>query len=89
MAERQRASEHSLWLDQLTQTDRNGKAAAFAAPVANWASSCNNALTRPLMEKVAGVDAKADLPPFTGTPFQIRALADDARQGCPDHRRTA
>ena len=79
MAERKRGDKGSPWLNQLTQTDRNGKAAAFAAPIANWASGCNNALTRPLMEKVAGVDAKAALPPFSGTPFQVRALADEAK----------
>jgi glycerol-3-phosphate dehydrogenase subunit C len=37
----------------LTQTDRNGKLAALAAPIANWASKEDNALTRPLMEKIA------------------------------------
>ena len=32
---------------QLTETDRNGKMAAPVAPIANWASRCGNALTRP------------------------------------------
>src|SRR3954452_10465566 len=36
---------------QLTETDRNGKLAGLVAPLANWASSTGNALTRPVMEK--------------------------------------
>ena len=32
--------------EQLTETDRNGKAASFAAPVANWAQRARNRLTR-------------------------------------------
>jgi len=34
---------------QLTETDRNGKAAGFAAPIANWASKRGNALTRSVL----------------------------------------
>ena len=30
------------------------------APVANWASNKDNSLTRPLMEKTLGIDAKRD-----------------------------
>src|SRR5262245_58421911 len=38
---------------ELTRTDRNGRLAAFVAPIANWATREGNALTRPLMEKTA------------------------------------
>lgn len=50
--------------DQLIETDRNGKLAAPIAPVANWAMSTNNKVTRPLLEKLAGVDRRASLPKF-------------------------
>ena len=40
---------------QLTRTDRNGKLAGAAAPLANWASKRSNAATRRLLEGIAGV----------------------------------
>lgn len=58
---------------QLSRTDRNGKLAALAPGVANWASSTENRFTRNLMERTAGIDARADLPKFTGAPFVRRA----------------
>jgi glycerol-3-phosphate dehydrogenase subunit C len=58
---------------QITQTDRNGKLTAPVAPLANWASKRGNGLTRPLMEMVAGIHKDADLPKFTGQPFDKRA----------------
>ncbi|MGE0723420.1 MAG: heterodisulfide reductase-related iron-sulfur binding cluster [Alphaproteobacteria bacterium] len=63
---------------QLTETDRNGKLAGAVAPLANWASATGNNLTRPLLEKVAGVDRAADLPKFHGRTFLARAKADPA-----------
>jgi glycerol-3-phosphate dehydrogenase subunit C len=56
---------------QLTETDRNGRAASFAAPVVNWASG-----TKPLrtvMENTAGIDAEARLPKFCGRTLVMRA----------------
>lgn len=75
---RYRAIEHrkgaTPWTDkQLTQTDRNGKLAALAAPLANWASRETNALTRPIMEKVAHIHRDAALPKFHGDTFVKRA----------------
>ncbi|NNG03191.1 MAG: glycerol-3-phosphate dehydrogenase [Inquilinus sp.] len=58
---------------QLTETDRNGKFAAPVAGLANWATGTGNGLTRPLMEKTAGVDRKADLPKYHGKTFTLRA----------------
>lgn len=58
---------------ELTKTDRNGKLASAVAPLANWASSTDNRLTRPLLEKVAGVDRRASLPKFHGKTFTLRA----------------
>ena len=60
--------------DELAETDRNGKLAGLVAPVANWASSRHNHLTRPLLEAVAGVARDAELPKFHGQTFQQRAL---------------
>ena len=61
---------------QLTETDRNGKLAGAVAPVANWASKTGNGLTRPVLQAVAGVDARVDLPKFHGKTFTARAKTD-------------
>ncbi len=57
----------------LAKTDRNGKLANLAAPLANWASARANKLTRPLLESAAGLDREAELPKFAGTTFAMRA----------------
>jgi len=58
---------------ELAKTDRNGRLAGLAAPFANWASATTNKLTRPVLEKMAGLDRRAALPKFTGTTFAMRA----------------
>jgi glycerol-3-phosphate dehydrogenase subunit C len=58
---------------ELTRTDRNGKLAGRIAPIANWASNRHNRLTRPMMEKVTGVDRNAALPEYHGRTFAMRA----------------
>src|SRR3984957_3166358 len=75
---RYRAVEHrerreSFGQRQLIRTDRNGKLAGSIAPLANWASDRHNHLTRPLLEKVAGVDRNAALPAYHGRTFAMRA----------------
>ena len=75
---RYRAAEHSakgadFVIEQLTKTDRNGELARHVAPIANWASSRGNSLTRPAMETVAGIHRDAALPKFQGKTFQIQA----------------
>ncbi len=62
---------------QLAQTDRNGTLAAPVAPLANWGSARGNKLTRPVLEKLAGIDARAELPKFYGKTFTMRAKAQD------------
>lgn len=57
---------------QLGKTDRNGSLARLAAPLANWASSERNAVARPALEKVAGVDRRAALPEYFGRTFLTR-----------------
>jgi len=72
-AERQAGHKNSMH-DALGETDRNGKAAAFAAPLANWAAS--NGAARAALEKIAGVDKAAALPKFHGRTFVMRAMED-------------
>ena len=69
---------------ELTRTDRNGKLAGKVAPLANWASDRHNTLTRPLMEKITGVDRHAALPEFYGRTFAMRA-----KRAAPPVDRTA
>lgn len=58
---------------QLTQTDRNGKVIAPFASVVNWACKCGNTLTRPLMERVAGIHRDAVLPSYSAKALSKRA----------------
>jgi glycerol-3-phosphate dehydrogenase subunit C len=58
---------------ELTKTDRNGRLAALAPGLANWASDAKNALTRGLLDKAAGVHPEAALPKFHGPTFAVRA----------------
>ena len=60
---------------QFTETDRNGRLAGLAPGLANWGSDRKNPLTRPLMEKVAGVARDAELPKFHAMTFAARAKA--------------
>lgn len=57
---------------QLTETDRNGKAAGLVAPLAN-AVTDNNA-ARQALEAVAGIDARAHVPKFNGRTLVLRAM---------------
>ncbi len=86
---RYRAVEHNegrgSWArGELGKTDRNGTLARFVAPIANWASDRHNGLTRPALEKLAGVDRNAALPRFTGRTFEMRA-----RRAAPPVERSA
>jgi glycerol-3-phosphate dehydrogenase subunit C len=58
---------------EVCKTDRNGKLGAAVAPLTNWATDVGNGLTRPLMEKVAGIDREAALPKYHGRTFKMRA----------------
>ena len=61
---------------QLGETDRNGKLASLAAPIANWATATGNGLTRPLLEKAAGLHRDAALPKYSTMSFERRADAN-------------
>ena len=78
-------------ISQLAQTDRNGKMAKPVAGLANWGSSSGNGLTRPMLETVAGIDRKAELPKFTSETFSDRAAKAPAQVNteAPAHGRKA
>jgi glycerol-3-phosphate dehydrogenase subunit C len=71
-----KAGKNAFWARQLTETDRNGRLAALAAPFVNWASDEKNHLTRPPIEAVAGIDRNAALPKYHGRTFMMRAKKD-------------
>ena len=58
---------------EVSKTDRNGKLAAPVSSLANWSTKTDNALTRPVMQAVAGIDKNAVLPKFHGKTFTARA----------------
>ena len=86
-----RAGETGFATKQLTETDRNGRLGSMMAPVANWASSCDNHVTRPLMEKTLGVDRNAALPKFAGETLVQKAVASvpEVNVDAPAHGRKA
>ncbi|MGZ5940019.1 MAG: heterodisulfide reductase-related iron-sulfur binding cluster, partial [Rhizomicrobium sp.] len=69
----------SFTQQQLAEMDRNGKLARFASPVINWASGKNNAVTRPVMEAVTGIDRTAQLPKFHARTFVASDRGDPIR----------
>ncbi len=72
----ERAAGKLPWMRrQLAAMDRNGRLARAAAPVVNWTTKLGNGLTRPLLEKVAGIDRRAALPKYHGRTFTMRAKA--------------
>ncbi len=48
----------------LSETDKNGAKGCAISGIANWASSCSNGLTRPVMQAALGIDKNAALPRF-------------------------
>lgn len=93
---RARAIEHrkgktGLADKQLAETDRNGTLATKMTGLANWATKEGNALTRPLMEKTAGIDRKAYLPPYEKKPLtaKARTVVPEANPNAPAFGRKA
>ncbi len=76
---------------ELSKTDRNGKLAALAPGLVNWASDTGNKLTRPVMEAALGVHREAALPKFHGKTFALRARqsAPEVNTQAPAHGRKA
>ncbi len=71
----QREGRLALARREIGKTDRNGRLAALAAPLANWGSARGNRLTRPLLEKAAAIDRRAELPKYHGRTFMMRTRA--------------
>ncbi len=68
------------WFDRvLAKTDRNGGMARFMAPLVNWATARGNRLTRPLMERFAGLHRDAVLPRFHRRTLVSRATPEADR----------
>jgi glycerol-3-phosphate dehydrogenase subunit C len=61
---------------QLAEMDRNGRLAAIASPVVNWASNKSNTLTRSIMQSIAGIDSDATLPKFHSKTFVLADRGD-------------
>ncbi|MEK9693111.1 MAG: heterodisulfide reductase-related iron-sulfur binding cluster [Rhodospirillaceae bacterium] len=61
---------------QISETDRNGKLAGAVAPVTNWATGSSNKASRALLQSVAGIDSRAELPKFHGKTFTARAKSE-------------
>ena len=58
---------------ELAKTDRNGKLASLVAPIANWSTKTGNSLTRPILEKVAGLHREAELPKYAAVSLERRS----------------
>ncbi len=54
---------------RLSETDKNGTKGCAISGLANWASSCSNGLTRPVMQAALGIDKNAALPRFNKKPL--------------------
>jgi glycerol-3-phosphate dehydrogenase subunit C len=76
---------------QLTETDRNGRLGCSFSGLANWATKCGNAFTRPAMEAIAGVHREAALPRFASRTFvdRIERSAPAVNRSAPAFGRKA
>ncbi|SFK46386.1 heterodisulfide reductase-related iron-sulfur binding cluster [Methylocapsa palsarum] len=65
--------EEGLADRELAKTDRNGKLAAYFAPLANWTTRLGHKTARIVVEKAAGLDRRAWLPSFVSKSLVDRA----------------
>ena len=73
-AAERKAGHKNFTIEQLSQTDRNGKLMTGPqSAIANWGSASTNRLTRPLVEKITGIDQRVALPKFAGKTFVKQA----------------
>jgi len=70
-----RKGETSLADREMAKMTRNGRLGSAVAGAVNWATREGNALTRPVMEAVVGIDRRAHVPPFMDTPLTNQAPA--------------
>ena len=68
-----RKGETPLVDRELAKMTRNGRLGSVLAGAANWATKEDNALTRPLIEAVTGIDRRAHVPPFIEVPLVNQA----------------
>jgi glycerol-3-phosphate dehydrogenase subunit C len=62
--------EISVGEQQFAKTDRNGKLAAYVAPLANWATDAGNSTMRAVIERTAGLHHEAHLPKYQSKSFE-------------------
>ncbi|HEX2580528.1 MAG TPA: heterodisulfide reductase-related iron-sulfur binding cluster [Dongiaceae bacterium] len=85
-----RKREEKALVGQLAETDRNGKLASFAAPLANWAAGPG--VIQDMAKQAIGVDPNAALPRFCGRTLVTRAMeggAPPVNSAAPAHGRKA
>ena len=72
----QNAGGKTRWVaKQIRKTDRNGRLAAPVAGLVNWATRTGNWLTRPVIQALAGIHAKARVPKYRRKTLMRRAIA--------------
>ncbi len=54
---------------QMVQMDRNGAVGTKVAGAVNWATDAGNKVTRPILEKIAGIHKSAAVPKFASQTF--------------------
>ncbi len=59
---------------EIVKMDRNASLAKPFAPLVNWALDEKNTLTRPMIEKVTGIDKRAFVPKFEKETFVAKSL---------------
>jgi glycerol-3-phosphate dehydrogenase subunit C len=69
---------------ELAKTDRNGKLAALAAPLANWATKVENRPMRSALDRIADLDPEAALPRYAP-----KSLVSQAKSAVPEIDRSA
>ncbi len=76
---------------EIAKTDRNGKLAGAVAPIANWATSSSNKFMRAVTEKVANLDARAELPAYASSSLinQANAETHEINKDAPAYGRKA
>ncbi|MBT4770491.1 MAG: glycerol-3-phosphate dehydrogenase [Rhodospirillaceae bacterium] len=72
---------------QICQTDRNAKIAGPVAGLVNWATKTGNALTRRLMEIIAGIHRDADLPAYRRPTLVEEKTHPQVNKDAPGHGR--
>ena len=72
----QNAGGKTRWVaKQIRKADRNGRLAAPVAGLVNWATRTGNWLTRPVIQALAGIHAKARVPKYRRKTLMRRAKA--------------